>query len=563
MSTASERFDKRQIAERGTHRPDAPRTIEDLEAPGREWTRCLMKPHDREGVSMPCKTEGVEREVKFLVDLEFVLPDLVKGSRGTFSLADQELRARYLDTADLRLWVQGITLRYRTGEHAGAGDWTLKLPAAGSGPTLDRTELTWPGSRESLPAEAAAILRGLVRGSTLDRLVELVTTRHRLGLNDTHGTQWGEFDDDTVAVIGGPRDGTRFRQIEVELTPYGQSGLSRIVKLLTHAGAVVDNQPKVAVALGPAGLASGNNRIPIDHQALLGDVVQASIAAALDGILEHDYRLRLDPSDPPTHSVHHGRVAARRLRSDLKTLGPVLNSDWTVHIRTELRWLGEVLGKVRDADVLGGHLTDARAALPEDAKGIDELKQRLADQRQIACRQLAEALASDRYSELLDQLYAAAGTPPFAGGPERSSPHPRVTEPARRSLPPLVRKPWRALQRRAAHAGGHPSDVELHQIRIAAKQVRYAVDMAVPVMGERARLTAAAVWQLQTVLGDHQDAVVAVQWLRRQGLTGSSAAGFAAGLLTAQQYGREEELRHQWPSAWAGLDKKKVRGWIS
>ena len=139
---------------------------------------------------------------------------------------------------------------------------------------------------------------------------------------------------------------------------------------------------------------------------------------------------------------------------------------------------------------------------------------------------------------------------------------PRATDPARRALPPLLRKAWRALHRRVKHAGRHPSDVELHGIRIAAKQVRYAVDMATPVIGEPARLTAAAAWQLQTVLGNHQDAVVAVQWLRCQGLAGSSAAGFAAGLLTAQQYGRQEELRCQWRSTWDGLDKR-VRGWVS
>ena len=507
---------------------------------------------------------GVEREVKFRVGPTFARPDLGQASEGITPLSDQELRAEYLDTADLRLWAQGITLRFRTGEHAGSGTWMLKLPAAGSGPTLDRTELSWTGTRETFPAEAAGILRGLVRGSSLDRLVELVTTRRRLALHDAHGAKWGELDDDTVAVIGGPKHGSRFRQIEVELTPDGQSGLARVVDQLTEAGAVVDNQPKIAIALGSAGLALADDRATVDRHALLGDVVQASIAGALDGILERDYQLRLDPSEPPPHSVHHGRVAARRLRSDLKTLGPVLNPDWTAHIRAELQWLGEVFGRVRDADVLDGHLSDAREALPEDTEGIDELKQRLAHERHGASRQLAEALDSERYLDLLDQLHTAAQAAPFtAGGPQRPSPDPRVADPARRALPPLVRKPWRTLRRKAAQAGSHPSDVELHQIRIAAKQVRYAVDMAVPVIGKPARLTAAAVWQLQTVLGDHQDAVVAAQWLRRQGLSGSPAASFAAGVLTAQQYGRQDELRSQWQSAWESLDKEKVRGWIS
>ncbi len=40
---------------------------------------------------------------------------------------DQELVATYLDTADLRLAVARITLRYRTGDDATG--WHLKLPA--------------------------------------------------------------------------------------------------------------------------------------------------------------------------------------------------------------------------------------------------------------------------------------------------------------------------------------------------------------------------------------------------------------------------------------------------
>ncbi|HVA05316.1 MAG TPA: CYTH and CHAD domain-containing protein [Acidimicrobiales bacterium] len=524
-----------------------------------------MEPHDRKGVPMACESDGVEREVKFGVGPSFVLPDLGDASTGTASLPDQELRAEYLDTGDRRLWRQDITLRFRTGEHAGRGTWTLKLPAAGSGPTLDRIELSWPGTRDSFPTEAAEILRGLLRGSSLDRLVELVTTRRRLALHDAHGAKWGELDDDTVAVIGGPRNGLRFRQIELELTPDGRSELDRVMEKLAEAGAIVDNQPKVAIALGRAGSASADDRAPIDGRASLGDVIQASIAGALDRILENDYRLRLDPSDPPPHSVHHGRVATRRLRSDLKTLGPVLNAEWTAHIRAELQWLGEAFGRVRDADVLARHLSDARTALSEDAEGIDELSQRLADQRHTASRQLAEALDSTRYLDLLDQLHTAVRAAPFAstGRPERSSPDPRVTDPARRALPPLVRTGWRALRRKVDRAGSQPSDVELHRIRIAAKQVRYAAEMAAPVIGEPARLTAAAAGQLQTVLGNHQDAVMAIQWLRRQGLAGSPAAGFAAGLLTAQQYGRQEELRCQWRPVCDSLDSKKARGWIS
>ena len=43
------------------------------------------------------------------------------------AMPDQQLRATYYDTADLRMARNGVTLRYRTGE-AETPRWTLKLP---------------------------------------------------------------------------------------------------------------------------------------------------------------------------------------------------------------------------------------------------------------------------------------------------------------------------------------------------------------------------------------------------------------------------------------------------
>ena len=62
-----------------------------------------------------------------------------------------------------------------------------------------------------------SILKGIVRRSPLGPVAELKTTRRRLKLQESDGSVWGELDDDIVTVAGGPRDGVRFRQIEVEV----------------------------------------------------------------------------------------------------------------------------------------------------------------------------------------------------------------------------------------------------------------------------------------------------------------------------------------------------------
>ena len=58
-----------------------------------------------------------------------------------------------------------------------------------------------------------------------------------------------------------------------------------------------------------------------------------------------DPAVRLDADD----AVHKMRVAVRRLRSTLATYRRLLDRDVTEPLRDELKWLGGVLGAVRDA----------------------------------------------------------------------------------------------------------------------------------------------------------------------------------------------------------------------
>ena len=91
------------------------------------------------------------------------------------------------------------------------------------------------------------------------------------------------------------------------------------------------------------------------------DVVRAAIASGTQRLLANDPVVRQD-SDP--EGVHQARVATRRLRSDLRTFGALLDPDWTDALRAELGWIGGLLGAVRDADVLLERLDDRIAALP-------------------------------------------------------------------------------------------------------------------------------------------------------------------------------------------------------
>ncbi len=510
---------------------------------------------------MTSESGTIEREVKFEADVGFVLPDLGAIVGVIEEQPERQMRTAYFDTPELRLWRRGITLRHRSGEASGAGTWTMKLPERSDGPTLDRTELSWTGSRESCPAEAMGLLRGITRRSGLRQIVELVTTRRRLILHDAAGTSRAELDDDIVKVHGGTRDGVSFRQIELELGPGGGALVGPVSELLTSAGAGPGGAQKLAKAMDLPPDPSETPGSRVDKRSTMGDVVRASLIAGLDRLLDNEYRLRLEPSDPPVEGIHQARVATRRLRSDLKSFGSVLDPTWVAQARAELKWLGEVLGRIRDADVLSLLFDRDDDGSSFDAGGRRELRAALDGQRRDRCRELAGVLISDRYLNLIEQLDTATHVLPLEKGlPGPGSARSGLADkPAKAVLPALVDRRRRSLRQEVRKAGSDPSDRELHAMRIRAKELRYAAELAAPVLGDPARHTAAAAEMIQNLLGEHHDAVSAELWLRTAAMAGTLASSYSAGRLAAEESSLQDALRHRWQALFDELDQKKLR----
>jgi CHAD domain-containing protein len=106
-------------------------------------------------------------------------------------------------------------------------------------------------------------------------------------------------------------------------------------------------------------------------------------------------------------------------------------------------------------------------------------------------------------------------------------------------------------------------DTVLHEIRIRAKRVRYAAEAAAPVIGNRAKRFAGAATALQTVLGEHQDAVTAAAWLRQRAVTGDDVeTAWIAGLLAAEERAAAAAARAEWTAMWDALDRRRLRSWL-
>ncbi len=494
-----------------------------------------------------------EREAKLSVPEGFVLPPMEGLPGRIVARADpvwETYGTAYLDTPDLRLARWSCSLRFREGQ-----GWTVKLPPARDGVLLIRDERRFDGPSGRPPAAAVDLVRAFVRTAPLAAVVRLRTERTRIGLVDTEGRDVGEVVDDVVSVLDGRREVSRFREVEVELAEAAPEGLlPSALAELERAGARPVDPPiaKYARALGDrvAGLSPEIGETKPGADPSVGDLVGSALRASVTRMIVHDPEVRL-AEDP--EGVHQARVATRRLRSDLRTFGPVLDPAWAGRLRGELARYADVLGTARDADVLMDVLATAAASLQErDEPVAARLIDRLRRQRAGFQDALLAAMRSRRYLTLLDDLVVAAHTPAVL---------PEVAGRPARSLGPLMERPWKHLEHSASAAGTFPADADLHEIRIRAKRARYAAEALIPAFGKPARRFGEAAAELQTVLGRHQDAVIASAWLRDEAGRAAAGTAFVAGELAGLQQAIARETRDEWRDVWARLDRRKLRFW--
>ena len=493
-----------------------------------------------------------EREVKLAVPVGFELPELGGPDDGFLAepQAPRRMRVVYYDTPDLRLARWGASLRHRSGE-----GWTVKLPGGREGAMLVRGEHVFPGDGRKPPQEAVDLVRAFVRGGQLSPVVRMRTLRRLVELRDQAGAPLAEIVDDEVQVLDGSRISSRFREVEVELAEAATTGvLERVLERLRRAGAETsDPTPKYLRALaGREGQLGPELVLPeLDQHASVEALLRHDLASGAMRLFRHEAAVRIG-EDP--EAVHQARVATRRLRSTLRTFRSLLEPEWTTRLRDELKWLADLLGAVRDADVLLARLQGHLAALPEaDAKAGQRLLRSLVEGREADRERLLGAMGEPRYATLLDDLVAAAAAPALLPGAD---------QPADEVMPPLVAKPWRKLRKTVRSAGPDPADEELHQIRIRTKRARYAAEAVEPVIGKPAERFADAAADLQDVLGDQHDAVVGEAWLREAARSARRDEALVAGLLVAAERASAAASRDAWRSTWKALDSKRLRAWF-
>jgi CHAD domain-containing protein len=490
----------------------------------------------------------LERELKLNAPVDFRLPDLSLGGLDAVAAPRRYLDAVYYDTTDLRLARWGCSLRHRTDE-----GWLVKLPPNAGGDPLHRQEVRFAGRWDQIPSGAEALVRIFTRRAPLQQIARLRSVRKPVLLIDGLGRHIAEVVDDDVSSYRAPGPADRFREIEIELAEgTGEEILEGLVSCLRQAGAgSITEVSKLARALGvPARRDPDIVVVEPGDDPSAGDVIKAAIARSVLRFVVHMPGVHLG-EDP--EALHQARVATRRLRSDLRTFGPLLDERWVASLRDELRWLGGALGTVRDVDVLSLRLARTSKRLPEaDAYPLHVMLTMLRTERELRRRRLLEATEQDRYLELLERMVDAANHPRLL---------PPAARPSREALLDLASAPFERLMQTVLELPNEPADPDLHRIRIRAKRVRYAAEAVAPVVGKRAFRFAAAAARLQDTLGDLQDSAVAHAWLLAAAQH-HPAVAFTAGQLAGFELGRAESARSRWAGAWQELARRKLRNWM-
>ncbi|MEW2083807.1 CYTH and CHAD domain-containing protein [Streptomyces sp. NPDC005283] len=508
-----------------------------------------------------------EIERKYEATPDTKLPDLtrVAGVPAVIDKGVAELDAVYYDTADLRLAASSITLRRRTGG-TDAG-WHLKLPVA---PGV-RDEITVPLS-EPLPHALESLVRARTRGAELVPVVRLRSSRHIHHLLDADGALLAELSRDGVRaerLTDGGRT-AQWDEIEVELADDADPAfLDAVDKKLRKAGVRPAKWPsKLARALaetapedGRHAKAAAEPAAPalVEEPANAGDHILAYLREQLDAILAYDPAVRRDLPD----SVHQMRVATRRMRSAFKTYRKIIDRAVTDPIGEELRWLAGELGVARDQEVLTERLRSRIDALPRTLL-LGPVRGRLriwsVAHGSGARRKAIAVLDSKRYFALLDSLDTLLADPPLLKAAFGA---------AARVVPKAVLKDYDRLAGRIDHAlelpPGHERDLAMHDARKAAKRARYAAEAAIPVLGKPAKRFAKRMKAVQTVLGDHQDSVVAREALRNLGIQAHAAgeSAFTWGLLHGQEEAQAAERERELPEVWREASDEDLRAALS
>jgi CHAD domain-containing protein len=490
----------------------------------------------------------VEIELKFRVDDAAAGAALMETERiGSLAAGDDAtevvMEDRYVDTAGGALTQAGYAVRLRA-----LGSGTLvsvkslaRTEAAGG--AAKREELEGPADEGSSPADwPASDARDLVvKHAGSERLIELTTIRQRrrkrLYASDEATV---ELSLDDVEVVADGEVVERFTEFEAELIKGDEAALAVVAAVLDGTvGLRRATSSKLEAALAaldgarpptadaddgsmPSAVVEAiveamkpSETPPLSVGKTPGVVAEDHVAEAGRKVLRFHLSRMLDyeagtRTGKDAEDLHKMRVATRRQRAAWRVFGSAFRPRRTKRYRDGLREIASRLGAVRDLDVQLEAADVYRADLPgPEQRALEPLLKSWQTHRDVARSLLIRELDSDGYRRWLDDyrdFVRTEGALVLPVGP--TQPH-RIRDTAPSRI-------WAAYEQLRGYGSVlRWADVEtLHDLRIAAKWLRYSLEFTNEALGPEAGTLIARVTALQDHLGLMNDADVTASMAR-------------------------------------------------
>ena len=241
--------------------------------------------------------------------------------------------------------------------------------------------------------------------------------------------------------------------------------------------------------------------------------------------------------------VHAMRVATRRLRSAMQDFAPLMKKRLPKKLKKDLKRIADALGAVRDQDVAIAYLEKLQGKAKTDLikDGIGKFIKERGDLRAAACLNLIKIIAAREISDLQAQFAAAIDE---MASRKQSK---RMISFSEAGLG-AVASGLQNLFDLSANIYHPFNAAELHETRIAAKRLRYAIELFIACWGEAVAPFAAEIAEMQSFLGEVHDCDVWIESLgkrlkRKNGAADETDFQTAVWLLSRFVKKRNKEYR--------------------
>jgi CHAD domain-containing protein len=286
----------------------------------------------------------------------------------------------------------------------------------------------------------------------------------------------------------------------------------------------------------------------ISYQPHLSDVAFGVVREQFALLRSHEAGTRA--GDDP-EELHDMRVATRRLRAALRCFQEVLPTSATT-LDQELGWLASGLAAVRDLDVQLLRLQDLATIVSEQEQAsLASVRDVLNADRDHARASLIALLDSERYAALLKLAFDLLGEVVVD----------RVDPPVADAAGEVLTRPFQSLRKAGNRLNRDSPPAEFHALRKRAKRLRYTLEFVANQDSPAARRFLRRLVVLQDLLGEHQDAEVAVAHLRAlaERVTAPPNVLFAMGELAQRRSVEAVQLRARFERVYRPVVGKQWR----